>query len=212
MRGPAAPKTRSRGARSAPARSPLPAATPRPGSTRSATRGRCARTARLLAVGDDGAIIRSDDQGKTWQVSAGFPGAGWLAVSPLPNGPVLFGNDQSMFKSGDGAVTFSPVAPPPSKTSFGRGTKGVFAPSGAFYAFGLAGDRAVYRSDDGGASFTVFQAALDHPSLGSIAPTALAFAQGGDQPQFLGGALSVSDNFRTTAGALFAPSGDGYSS
>ncbi|MBW8734570.1 MAG: exo-alpha-sialidase [Asticcacaulis sp.] len=128
-----------------------------------------------------GAILRSDDQGKTWQVTdlpihvggnADGRGTGErLAVDPRDGNVILYGSNQDgLWKSSDGGKTFAKAAFPASSLSLVA-----FDPAGngTVYAGSADGKGGLFESHDGGATFT--------PVGGtpSQAPQRMAFAADG---------------------------------
>lgn len=63
----------------------------------------------LWAGGSDGDIVRSIDTGRTWQALAGLEGIGVFAFAYPPDGSVVVGTEQGLWRSTDGQ-TFEPYA------------------------------------------------------------------------------------------------------
>ena len=111
----------------------------------------------------NGAILRSDDQGKTWQktdlsikVGGNADGRGTgdrLQVDPH-NGQVLFygSNQDGLWKSSDGGKSFSKSASPGTALSLVLFDPGS---AGTLYVGSFDGKGGLFVSHDGGASFTL---------------------------------------------------------
>lgn len=128
-----------------------------------------------------GAILRSDDQGKTWQttelpinIGGNTDGRGTgerLAVDPHDGNVILFGSNQDgLWRSGDGGKTFSKASFPTSSLSLVA-----FDPAGngTVYAGSADGKGGLFESHDGGASFKPVDGAPQE------IPQRLAFATDG---------------------------------
>lgn len=101
---------------------------------------------RLIAVDPErGAIVASDDAGRSWQAVSTPPSTPVYAMAGTAGGEtILFSGSAGLFRSDDGGQTFAPLVdvgqPILAVAVTDDGNTIVFATS----------DRAIYRSDDGG--------------------------------------------------------------
>lgn len=101
-------------------------------------------TGTVVAVGNDGVVLRSIDAGLTWTQHSAPTGR--LAAVEFQGGVVLAGGD-GLFRSVDGGVTFTSVHP-------ATGVQSIEA-VGASNAWAVTSDGFVLRSTDAGASWSL---------------------------------------------------------
>lgn len=97
-------------------------------------RGLAAGPSRLLAVGDGGAIVSSDDRGETWKARASGCAQDLFAVASAAQAALAVGDKETTLLSSDGGQTWK-------RTSSGAG--------GAFLAVAVLGDAFLIVGDGG---------------------------------------------------------------
>ena len=131
----------------------------------------------------DGALLRSDDDGRTWE-SLGAPPVGDIALSPTDSQVVVVTTAEGLARSDDGGRTFALLAGSPGALLLAWTDAGLFA---------VAANGQVHLSPDSGASW------MPRGSMGGE-PVALA-ADG----MRLAGLIGDTVQYSTDGAASFAP-------
>ena len=107
---------------------------------------------RFHAIADgelDRALYRSTDAGITWEQFQIFTSGYTLSVSPQDNTRVLYGQSDGLYLSTDGLATSTKVL-----SNDGNMSDLVFAPSNPSIVWAITQGYVLYKSTNGGASFT----------------------------------------------------------
>ena len=120
---------------------------------------------RTLFITWGGNVFRSGDDGRAWSQVLACGGCRYTAVSPHDGAVVFAGGEAGLWRSTDGGANWTEVGPPEMRGGMGgefwdkywEGVAAIaFDPVDAerLYAAVFGADRGLYRSDDGGDSWT----------------------------------------------------------
>lgn len=130
--------------------------------------------ARLWAGTGSGKVFYSDDNGRAWQATKSQPGAGFInafyTIAPAPGRPgrIFAGTNTGLFLSSDGGASWSEMAlRPATRKPDIRDIAGDPADARVVYA-GAAGE-GVYRSRDGGQTWTLANQGMDNVRVRAMA-------------------------------------------